>query len=284
MKFLPYEAAVKEVPKTILSSSPLAPMFLIMQCLYPEGLGCDYHSESTRSAFHAMLVLSGHILFQEIHREEQACTSGTVLIIPKNGTIRWRAERETEILHCLHTGFNLKDHGVLGTLFGALQEQLATVHIGPERVDLIERRLAMAHLSKARDLRYSLAAYEFMGAAVETAQTLSQTASLEKGHSALARCLNYIEHNLHRELSLEELSKHAYLGVSRISQLFRENLDVAPLQYIARRKAEAAERMLCESGLGVGEVAEKLGFNSISYFSRFFKRQTGRNPSTLIVR
>ena len=284
MKFLPYELAVKEISRTVLSSSPLAPMCLIMQCLYPVGLDCDYHSESTRSAYHAMLVLSGHILFQELHREEHVCTSGTVLIIPKNCTMRWAAQRDTEILHCHHTGFNMKDHGVLATLFGALQEQLATVHIGPERVDLIERRLAMAHLSKARDLRYSLAAYEFMGVAVETAQTLSQAASLEKGHSSLARCLNYIEHNLHRELSLDELSKHSYLGVSRISQLFRENLNVSPLQYIARRKTEVAERLLGECGLGVGEVAEKLGFNSISYFSRFFKRQTGRNPSTLIVR
>lgn len=281
---LPYEMAIKKVARTILSRSPLAPIFLIMRCRYGAGLASGYHSESTRRVFHAILVLSGQIVFQENGEDAHACNAGTVLAIPRKKTIRWRAERDTELLLCLHGGFNLQDHGLLGTLFGPLQEQLATVQIGPERVDLIERRLAMAHLSKARDLRYSLAAYDFMGAAIETAQALSQTASVEKGHTALARCLNYIEQHLDREVTLDELSKHAFLGVSRISQLFRQQLNTSPLQYIARRKAEAAERLLSESGLSVSEVAEKLGFSSISYFSRFFKRQTGRNPSESIAR
>jgi AraC-like DNA-binding protein len=285
MKRLSYDDAVKLVRRTVLGSSPISPIRHITQCSYPSGIDCDYHSRNTATLSHAILTLSGRIVFQELNRKELLCVPGTVLIIPKYCNIRWQTEKDTVLFQCFHEDFNLEEHGALATLFGPLQRHLATVETGLELAENLEHRLALAKTSYAKELMYSLAALDFLGAAVEAMQRLSQDASQESGHSSLSRCLNHIERNLHREMTLQELSGHSCLGVSRLSEVFRESLGVSPMQYIARRKTEIAERLLsAEGGLSVGEVATRLGFNSLSYFSRFFKRQTGRNPSSIIVR
>jgi len=285
MGSISYEAAVPLIRKAVLSSSPLAPMEHVMRCRYPAGLDCAYHSRNTQSSFHAILTLSGRMAFQEEGCEEAVCVPGTVVSIPRGSRIRWRVFRDAELLLCINRGFFLdQGHGSLATLFGPLQERLAAIDLGLELVESVERRLEASIASPAKDLMFSLACLEFMAAAVESAQGLSADESGRRGHSALSRCLNYIERNIDRDISLKELSSYACLGPSRLSQLFKERLGVSPLRHVAMRKADVAERLLAESGLNVGEVASRLGFNSISYFSRFYKRAKGRNPSEAIVR
>ena len=279
MKSLQYEQAIRHVRKQILSRTPIEPLFTVQSCSYPAGLESDYHATPHS---HSILVLSGKLSFQEERRHVHDCQPGTTLVIPADSAIRWKAEKDSETFHCLHTGFDLKRHGALGTLFGSLQKEIASVDAGMGLVESVERRLALAKLSRFNDVSHSLTALLVMEAAIEAAQSLSQTAIKEKGHSALARCLNHIERNLHKDIRLEELADVSFLGVNRLSQLFRENLGTSPMRHVAKRKAEVAERLLAQGDLGVGEVAERLGFNSISYFSRFFTRMTGRNPSEII--
>jgi AraC-like DNA-binding protein len=47
---------------------------------------------------------------------------------------------------------------------------------------------------------------------------------------------------------------------------------------IRKRVTVEAKRMLHYTGLSVNEIADKLGFESSSYFNTFFKKQTGTTP------
>ena len=50
-------------------------------------------------------------------------------------------------------------------------------------------------------------------------------------------------------------------------------------EYFQFKRLEASRRMLLEPGNTAGMVAEKLGYASVQYFSRFFKKITGIAPS-----
>lgn len=50
-------------------------------------------------------------------------------------------------------------------------------------------------------------------------------------------------------------------------------------EYFQLKRLEASRRMLLEPGNTAGMVAEKLGYASVQYFSRFFKKITGIAPS-----
>jgi AraC-like DNA-binding protein len=98
-------------------------------------------------------------------------------------------------------------------------------------------------------------------------------------HPAVVRAMAYAERHIREPITVGELSRHALLGPSRLCQLFREQLGTTPGQYIAEAKARMAERLLLNPGMTVGDVAASLGFSSVSYFSRFFKKHCGTNPA-----
>ena len=49
------------------------------------------------------------------------------------------------------------------------------------------------------------------------------------------------------------------------------------MQYFADLRIEEAKNLL-QNGMGVNEAADALGFSSASYFSRWFKKETGIAP------
>ncbi|MBN2616873.1 MAG: helix-turn-helix domain-containing protein [Spirochaetales bacterium] len=54
---------------------------------------------------------------------------------------------------------------------------------------------------------------------------------------------------------------------------------VSPLRYISDIKLGIACKLLSETNLSVSEIASKIDINDSLYFSRFFKKKTGRTPS-----
>lgn len=52
------------------------------------------------------------------------------------------------------------------------------------------------------------------------------------------------------------------------------------MKYLAAHRLERAKTLLAYSDMSVTEVAEHLGFGSIHYFSRAFKRHHGVEPSS----
>ena len=80
------------------------------------------------------------------------------------------------------------------------------------------------------------------------------------------------------ELSSEELAVLCAISTSHFRRLFRTLYGVTPTEYRNRLRIAHAKQLLCTGGMTVGEVAEAVGFESIFYFSRVFKAQTGFSP------
>ncbi|MFB9054756.1 helix-turn-helix domain-containing protein [Formosa undariae] len=72
------------------------------------------------------------------------------------------------------------------------------------------------------------------------------------------------------------------LGISekRLNQILKEKLEVTAKQIIQQRQITEAKRRLVKSEITIKELAFVLGFDSMSSFSRFFKKFTAVNPST----
>ena len=68
--------------------------------------------------------------------------------------------------------------------------------------------------------------------------------------------------------------------ITKLTQKWTYNKTV--LNYINSLKIREAKALLRESKLSVTEISEKLGFNSIHYFSRLFKKTTGHSPKEYI--
>ncbi|AUC77065.1 helix-turn-helix domain-containing protein [Olleya sp. Bg11-27] len=71
------------------------------------------------------------------------------------------------------------------------------------------------------------------------------------------------------------------LGISskRLNQVLKEKLNCTAKQIIQQRQITEAKRSLIKSDSTTKEIAFRLGFDSISSFSRFFKKNVGVSPS-----
>jgi len=63
-----------------------------------------------------------------------------------------------------------------------------------------------------------------------------------------------------------------------VARRFRRAYGVTPLAYLNRLRVEQAKALLEQPGLGVSEVARRLGFGDFRYLSRLVRRVDGRSP------
>ncbi len=121
------------------------------------------------------------------------------------------------------------------------------------------------------DLYTGIAAY------ASTTQTASNQGNFRA--EELQKMTAFLREQLHRSLTQEEIAAYCKVSVSKLKRLCREQLGCAPMTYFLAMKVGEAKKLIRESSLNFTQIAERLGFGSIHYFSRFFKEKTGLTPS-----
>ncbi|MCI8923770.1 MAG: response regulator [Lachnospiraceae bacterium] len=91
--------------------------------------------------------------------------------------------------------------------------------------------------------------------------------------------VRYIEGNLTQRLTLNQVASSINLSPNYLSSLFKKELGVGFVDYITEKRVERAKELLENTGLKTYEVAQQAGFVDESYFSKTFKRLTGKRPS-----
>ena len=90
---------------------------------------------------------------------------------------------------------------------------------------------------------------------------------------------NYIQKNIYEPISVEDICNHFAISRSTLQSLFKKHVNEPPKKYINELKMGQAQRLILEGNHSITEVALKLGFSSIHYFSRKFKTRFGLAPS-----
>ena len=95
--------------------------------------------------------------------------------------------------------------------------------------------------------------------------------------STIRSCINYIEENFDKNISLDDVAKAVNISKSYISMLFKQETGTNFVAYLNDYRIRQAKILLTKTNLKIYEVAEKVGFFSPYYFSKLFKELTGMN-------
>lgn len=90
-----------------------------------------------------------------------------------------------------------------------------------------------------------------------------------------------IRENIGKEIDFKSYAEENNIGYSYFRKMFKQYTGIAPVQYQLDLKIRRAREMLVATDKTIKEIAFELGFQSIHYFSRIFKKKTGMAPSDI---
>ena len=93
------------------------------------------------------------------------------------------------------------------------------------------------------------------------------------------RVTRFLSEHLSENLSLSDIADGTGMSVSKLKMLARAKCGGGIINYFIEMKIEEAKRKIRAGELNFTEIADSLGFSSLHYFSRLFKRVTGMTPS-----
>lgn len=89
---------------------------------------------------------------------------------------------------------------------------------------------------------------------------------------------NYTEQNISGDLSLIRFSELLHFNPSYLSRMYKQCTGESISERIFEIKINKAREMLKKSNKKINEIAIDLGFETPSYFTRFFKKKTNLSP------
>ena len=91
---------------------------------------------------------------------------------------------------------------------------------------------------------------------------------------------NYLDYNL----SVSSIAERLRLSPSKISKVYKENLNLSIPEHINNVRLAKAVEWMENSRLSVGEIMHKVGIENESYFYKIFKAKYGSTPREYITR
>jgi len=98
------------------------------------------------------------------------------------------------------------------------------------------------------------------------------------GNRQCAAVKRYIDANFKEELTLEHLANEAKMNKFYLSHTFKKEYGISPINYMISKRIEESKYLLAETDLSLSQIAQLLGFSSLSYFSQVFRRTQSVSP------
>lgn len=110
-------------------------------------------------------------------------------------------------------------------------------------------------------------------------QALVALTHQETRYARIAQSLSYIHEHYMEKINIDDLALHANMSLSAFHRAFKAVTGESPIQYLKKARLNKARFMIVQEGMRVNTAAEQVGYESVSQFSREFKRFFNISPS-----
>ena len=96
---------------------------------------------------------------------------------------------------------------------------------------------------------------------------------------ACNRIIRYLEEHIRECITLESICHDNLISKSQLQKLFRTEYGCGAMEFFSHMKFSFAKQLIRENDMNFTLISEFLGYSSIHYFSRQFKKKCGMTPS-----
>lgn len=110
-------------------------------------------------------------------------------------------------------------------------------------------------------------------------KALVSLTKVDSQYAKIAQSISFLHESYMDKILVDELAGQAHMSVSSYHRIFKRVTGDSPLQYLKKIRLNQARSLMMREGLTVNLVADKVGYDSVSQFSREFKRYFDISPS-----
>ncbi len=232
--------------------------------------------EHGRTDYHILYIAEGKC-YAEIGGNAVIAEAGSIILYLPGSRQKYAFKKRDGSVSCyLHFGGTVCEN--LLRSFGFTEDGVYQIGKSNVLVSIIEKTEREKHL-KSINYESLCAAYllEFLSLAGRKMQTAGNQ-TYQKNKQLLERVCDLMLAEYMHAHPLQYYADFCNLSLGRFSHVFKESMGVSPHEYLTRIRIEKAQQLLRINRLSVAEVAECTGFSGQNYFSRTFKRYTGKSP------
>jgi len=131
-----------------------------------------------------------------------------------------------------------------------------------------------------------LVVMEELGFERKPGRTSSQGQSAEDGGTVQAKrhairlACDLIHQDLSKAVTLTEVAAKISMNASSFSRLFRQEMNCSFSEFVTSARMNMAKKLLVESNMKIQDIAQQVGYVSVSHFVQVFGDYTGMTPGT----
>lgn len=114
----------------------------------------------------------------------------------------------------------------------------------------------------------------------QSAQDMPSSSSEPSSNSKylVAKAIEILKLNYFRDLDLKTVSDQLYISTWHLSKLLKKETGSNFIDILNEIRIEESKKMLLSPQLKIYEIAEKVGYADVPYFTKLFKKHTGQTP------
>lgn len=236
-----------------------------------------------RPQYHMHFILEGKG-YLEIENSVYHLKRGDIFLIPPNTVAAYHAD-SSDAWHYAFVSFvgtnaekYVRQAGFSSHCF------IRSCYFPPERFSSLIHEMLEAHqLTITNELKRTAILFELFSLLTESYQAANPSSKQTHydycSDAYLEHALQFIQFNYNRNIQVADIAN--YIGITRsyLFNIFKQNLNMAPKEYLLHCRMDKAKQLLVESSDTISDIAQYIGYNDPFTFSRMFHNMTGMSPS-----
>lgn len=258
---------------TVVGTYIAPPYSIYPEKNHPSGYYFDWESGRTINEYQIIYIAEGTGLL-EYAKKSYGVTKGSVLFIKPNEHHRYKPN-EKEGWTEYYVGFSGRFADQITSNFK--QQPLIECGSNYELIELFNKMIAHGDQQKPSFQKICSGIILQLVGLIES-QTTSILFEKKKILELIENTREAMNNNLSDWIDFKELAINHGMSYSHFRRSFKEFTGVPPHTYFIDLKIVESKKQILNSSKSISEIAYGLGFNSVQYFSRLFKKKTGISP------
>ena len=99
-----------------------------------------------------------------------------------------------------------------------------------------------------------------------------------KHTDTIFKAASYVKEHYNEKITLDQIANYVYLSKSYLSKIFKEEMNCTLTGYINKVRIDKSKMLLRYENLSIVEIANLVGFDDQSYFTKVFRNIVGISP------